>query len=117
MTEPLVLTIPIPPSVNQIYANVPGKGRVKTKQYRQWLDLAGWQVLGQRRGRRVEGKVDIQIEVRRLSANSDADNRIKATLDLLVKQGVIDDDKNVQKVSAEWADVDTCRVTIKKVDP
>jgi Holliday junction resolvase RusA-like endonuclease len=116
MTEPLVLIIPIPPSVNQIYANVPGKGRVKTKQYRQWLDLAGWQVLGQCKGKRIAGKVTIDIEVRRLSANADADNRIKAVLDLLVKQNVIDDDKHVEKVSAQWADVEACRVTIKKFE-
>jgi Holliday junction resolvase RusA-like endonuclease len=31
------LRIPMPPSVNSAYTNVPGVGRVKTKEYREWI--------------------------------------------------------------------------------
>lgn len=34
------VTVPVPPSTNQLYANVPGKGRVKTKAYKDWLAAA-----------------------------------------------------------------------------
>jgi hypothetical protein len=38
----------MPPSVNTIYANVPGKGRVKSARYKTWLKAAGWDIAAQR---------------------------------------------------------------------
>ena len=32
-----VLLTPRPPSANALYSNVRGKGRVKTRQYRDWI--------------------------------------------------------------------------------
>lgn len=34
--------IPVPPSVNTLYANVKGHGRVKTTESRQYQEIAGW---------------------------------------------------------------------------
>ena len=115
MTDTLSLTIPIPPSVNGLYASLANGKRVKSKAYKQWLDEAGWFVLGQRRGApTITGPVDIEILIRRPSGNSDVDNRVKATLDLLVKQHVISDDRYVHSVTARWADIPSCVVTIRK---
>jgi len=107
-----VITIPIPPSVNSIYVNVPKRGRVKSGAYVRWIKTAGWELQCQPHPR-VPGRVNVLIEIRRPSANSDVDNRIKATLDLLVSHGVIDDDRNVASVRAVWADIDSCRVTVE----
>ena len=36
----LSFDLPLPPSVNGCFANVPGKGRVRTAQYRAWRKQA-----------------------------------------------------------------------------
>lgn len=114
----VAITMPVPPSVNNAYVNIPGRGRVPGKQLRQWKELAGWEVL-QQRPKRVNGDVSIQIEVARFQSKSrnDIDNRIKAALDLLVSLGIIEDDSRVVKVSAEWThrkDAPPCRVVVTK---
>ncbi len=36
------VNLPYPPVLNNLYANVPGKGRVKSERYRAWANgLAG----------------------------------------------------------------------------
>ena len=52
---------------------------------------------------RMDGKVSVEIGVRRIT-NSDIDNRIKCVLDLLQTMRVIENDRNVEKVTAEWRD-------------
>jgi Holliday junction resolvase RusA-like endonuclease len=105
----LTITIPVPPSANNMFINVPKRGRVKSTEYRKWRDAAGWFIQSQPHPK-VPGKVNILIEVRR--GRGDIDNRVKPVLDLLVLHHLIDDDRNVQSVTARWADVDSCRVTV-----
>jgi Holliday junction resolvase RusA-like endonuclease len=89
----------IPPSVNSIFFNRPkGKGRGKTLAYRNWRAIADRELRDQPSWH-VPGKVVIKIRVG--PARGDIDNRIKATLDLLVCAGRIEDDKHVAFVSAE----------------
>lgn len=107
------LAIPIPPSVNSAWRNVAGKGRVRTKEYRVWAAEAGW-ALKVQRAPHIGGKVTVDIGVARIP-NADVDNRIKPVLDLLVKMNVIDDDRYVEKVSAEWRDdITGAVVTVRK---
>lgn len=105
-----VLEIPIPPSTNNMFVNVKGRGRVKSTEYRKWRDAAGWFIQSQPHPK-VPGKVNITIEVRR--GRGDIDNRVKPVLDLLVLNRLIDDDRHVESVTARWADIDSCRVTIE----
>jgi Holliday junction resolvase RusA-like endonuclease len=51
----------------------------------------------------LAGKVAVEIGVRRIT-NSDIDNRIKCVLDLLQTMRVIGNDRDVEKVTAEWRD-------------
>lgn len=111
MAAPLTITLPCPPSVNHLFRNVPGKGRVKTQRYLTWCRAAGNEVLAQRR-HHVAGRVMVDITCQRPSANSDVDNRIKACLDLLVDMALIDDDKAVQEVRCRWGAVNGAVVTI-----
>lgn len=122
----ITLTLPIPPSTNELFRNVStaereraasqGRklpGRAKTKAYISWLNAAGWTLKAQRPGK-VPGKVKIQILMRQPRASADCDNRFKAPIDLLVLHGVIDDDRNVQGAAIDWADVEGCIVTIRE---
>lgn len=96
------IEIPAPPSVNEMFRNVRGRGRVKTAAYNDWLGHAGW-VLRSQSPDRVGGRVVLVISVERASKSADIDNRVKAILDLLVTHGVIEDDRNVVGFAAAWA--------------
>lgn len=103
-----------PPSTNQLFANVAGKGRVKTVRYRTWKQAAGWDLAIQR-PTKVGGEVALDIEIERTSMCSDVSNRVKALEDLLVTHGVIDDDRHVVDVRVRWSSIKGCRVTITPV--
>ena len=110
LTEPdppgwIVFTIPPPPSANNLYANVPGKGRVKTTLYRIWANSAGWQVR-QQFGTlpHYDGFVYLDIDLPR---GMDIDNGQKACFDLLQTPkgrrlkhglGIIVDDKMIDEL-------------------
>ena len=42
------LNIPPPPSVNALFANVAGEGRVRSARYKQWATAAGWRLQSQK---------------------------------------------------------------------
>lgn len=115
----IVLSLPNPISVNAMFSNVPGIGRVKSKRYAAWVKEAGWLIRSQRPGQ-VEPPVSVLIElVPQDKRKQDADNRIKACLDALVSSGVLSDDNNtiVREVTARWLDAgEPCRVTIKSME-
>lgn len=107
------LTIPAPPSVNELFANAkPSKtggparaGRFKTPKYKNWLSEAGWMVREQMLrddNTPMAGRVIVILGVERLSLAADIDNRCKAILDLLVAQRVIEDDRFVTGVVLAW---------------
>jgi len=93
------VTIPIPPSVNQLYRNVAGKGRASTRKYRQWKADVTWLLINELPKLVAPVKIGVTIKggtgFRR---NSDISNRIKATEDALVAAGRLEDD-NVQHVT------------------
>lgn len=86
--------LPKPPTVNQLYANVPGKGRVKTARYRTWLNAAGWDLKAARCDR-IAGPVAVHYLVPD-SARFDGANLEKAISDLLVEHELIDDDRYIK---------------------
>jgi Holliday junction resolvase RusA-like endonuclease len=113
----VTITIPLPPSVNKAWSNVPGKGRVKTNDYKRWETEAGWLARSQYVGKPpITGAVHVAIWLHRPRGRCDIDNRIKPILDLLVKAGVLADDSQVVKICAEWSIVDGAIVEIKEVE-
>ena len=96
-------TLPFPPSVNGLFA---GKSRrFKSRAYRSWITAAGWEIARQR-VRAAPGPVDISIALRPPDKRGrDADNYIKAILDLIVSHSLLPDDSagHVQSVMATWA--------------
>lgn len=85
--------LPRPPSVNAMFRNVPGVGRVKTGDYVAWKKEAMREMMVQRVGQEIP-KAPVQITVCLPDAKGrwDADNYVKAPLDCLKAMGVIEDD-------------------------
>jgi len=105
----------LPPSVNGLFFNK-AKGRGKTDTYRAWLDTAGREIMAQGR-KHLHGPVSLSIALVRPNKSSDLDNRLKALLDLLVSNSVIDDDSLVQRISIQWvAHGDPCVVLIQAAE-
>ena len=91
--------LPPPPSVNRAFRNVPGKGRVKTRDYRTWRRDAVLEIYAQvRADKRIGGAVSVSINLP-ATMRGDADNRIKGLLDALVASKRIDDDKHVATIN------------------
>lgn len=94
-------TLPAPPSTNALFRNVKGRGRAKTKDYKDWLNHAGWSLKSQTINTMTDPCV-VTIGVERHSNQADIDNRIKATLDALVTYGALADDSLVTLVIGVW---------------
>lgn len=109
-----IYEIPMPPSVNNLYFNSPRGGRVKTERYRRWIDAARWSLIAQR-AQPIIGQVQLEIDVNEKS-RADLENHAKATIDLFVSHGVLEDDckKFVRGITLRWSDqTPGVRVTIK----
>jgi Holliday junction resolvase RusA-like endonuclease len=111
-TEAVKIWVPVPPSVNGLFANSAKGGRHRSKSYEKWRALAMQEVMAQR-PRRVAGKVRLSIRVERQSILADVTNRIKAAEDVLVTMQIIEDDKLVESCYIEWADdLDGCEIVV-----
>lgn len=106
-----------PPSTNQLFANVPGKGRVRTAKYDSWSQTAGWEIKAQIGGQTLPGQFILYIW---LPPGPDLDNCCKAIADLLGPKkhglGVTVDDKHMRELHVYRAPhEEKCRVRIEDV--
>lgn len=96
--------LPFPPPLSACFTNVPGKGRVPTSRYKKWTEEALWTIRAQK-PRKHEGEVSVSVGLVAPDKRArDADNTLKATMDILKKAGVIKDDSNkyLRRISVEW---------------
>lgn len=107
----------VPPSTNNLYTNVPGRGRVKTKRYKAWINAAGWDFKG-------KGYIDgpftciITIDRSKRHARADIDNKIKAVLDLLQAYSMIENDRLCESATIRWGDApDGAVILLQKYEP
>lgn len=99
----MILTLPYPPTANNLFKNVP-KGRAKSATYRAWIGAALWE-LNRQRPQLVRGTYRLTITaVRPDNRARDIDNLIKPISDTLKKGGVIEDDAKAKSVFAVWSD-------------
>ncbi len=94
MSEPVRLTLPVPPSTNNLYRSGP---RYKTNEYRAWITEAtyGLMVQGMRNTLRGLPRGRYRVEIAApFSRRRDLDN-IKAIMDLLVSCAVLPNDNMV----------------------
>lgn len=107
------INLPAPPSTNQLYTNLPGRGRIKSKMYKSWINAAGWRLNFGPAGK-IEGRYRLTVFVN--PNRGDIDNRVKAISDLLVTNGVVLDDKYADAVSVkrdESIPHSDCRVVVE----
>ena len=92
-----------PPSTNNLWMPVKGKGLVKTKEYRAWQDANAWIIRQQIGMEKIEGQFEIHLVFERPDRRKrDLDNLIKSSLDCIVNARVVHDDHLCQKLTAEW---------------
>jgi Holliday junction resolvase RusA-like endonuclease len=92
-------SVPVPPSLNMCFSNVPGRGRVKTALYKAWIEEAGWAIASQRPSK-IQGPYQAIIRLPEKTPG-DIDNRAKAVLDLMVKHKITPDDRLLHKLVVE----------------
>lgn len=101
------VTLPAPPSTNNLFVNVRGRGRVRSAEYIRWIRDAGIILSATRAGKRfaVVTPCTILIRVGKCNEARDLSNFLKPAEDLIVKCGVIPNDnvKHVKRASVEEA--------------
>ncbi len=113
--EAITLNLPYPPSVNNLFFNVPGRGRVPSTEYRAWQASAD-NTIRQMNKPRINGPVEITMTFQEKDRRRrDIDNLSKAPLDALVRMRVIDaDDSSVlRRLTLEWGEVSGVKVDIR----
>lgn len=110
--------LPMPPSVNGLWANGKHGKRYRTQRYDSWIYEAGAEIMRQRPAKYV-GPVILSYEVQEPAGRLkyDLGNREKALTDLLVSHGIIQADDNtiVREIKLRWAaDVEGVRVTVSE---
>ena len=105
----VIETAHFPPSTNGLFANIPGRGRIKSKGYLSWIDAAGYDC--KRKGT-ISGpfKANIILSQTHRRSNADLDNRIKGPMDLLVTHGIVDDDSKCESLTIAWGE---CRLAMR----
>lgn len=108
----LTFTIPLdPPSLNNIYINVRGRGRVKSRAYRRWRDSTVF-VLRALHLPVFDARVAVEIVLPR-AIRGDADNRTKACLDALQAAGIVTNDRLCDPIHIGRGDVRETTITIR----
>lgn len=112
--EPVTLTLPMPPSANDLFRNTtaeerarmrrtgrPDRPRCKTARYRTWIQAASIDYRAQRIIGQFRGDVAISLLIERSSVR-DVDNCLKACPDFLKRMGLLKDDKQVKGFDGIW---------------
>lgn len=118
MSRSISFDLPMPPSVNALYANVRGVGRVKTSAYRKWITEAQWMLVAQRnrpgKFTQFQGDVAVSVQAYR-DKRRDLDNILKGICDLLQSTGTIANDNRIVEINAKWVDEGVpCTVTVRE---
>ena len=98
----VALTVPFPPSVNNLFMNAKNHGRILSTSYKAWRDAAHAHLVRQP-FQCVRGQFVMTIRLQRPDKRRrDCSNYIKALEDFLVERHVLPDDSECQRVTIEW---------------
>lgn len=106
------LSLPKPPSTNNLFVNSEGRGRFLSGEYKAWRIAASSKVR-QQRPMFFRGPVTLSMVVEE-GNRCDLDNLMKAPIDLLVELGIIEDDgpKIVKQITLRHGAVTGALMTI-----
>ena len=111
------IRLPRPISVNNLYANVAGRGRVNSGTYNAWKWQAKALISEQKPLPSFPGPVSVSLAIGEQGVGRiDTDNCGKAYLDALVDAGVITDDNRriVRRLAVEWRPGEGCLATVEE---
>ena len=105
MTPAYEVTLPYPPTVNSLYRNLTGRGRVKTQRYLTWIRAAQNEVLAAGIRPAIRSPVRIEYDFGRPDKRlRDLFNLEKAVSDFLVSAGILDDDSQIVEGRLRWVE-------------
>jgi Holliday junction resolvase RusA-like endonuclease len=120
----IVIDLPMPPSLNTLWRR--GRNRQTgaivhhlNATYKKWKQIADVECLRQRVGKgwhTIMGAFEAHMAINRkkLRKNADIDNRFKAVGDWAQQVGLIENDKNLQKLVIEFGEAPLgIRLTLK----
>ena len=115
---PLVLDLPMPPSVNAIWRSRRGTNGKPMfyldHKYKAWKLECDGIYMATRPKVRFRGPVKVDIILSRAKRRGDTDNRQKALLDFLQRAEIVANDSQVEDVRARWGEAPSgCRVTVE----
>jgi crossover junction endodeoxyribonuclease RusA len=117
----VLIEIPCPPSVNTLFRNVQGKGRVRTKKYTDWQKRAEAAIAAHPPFKAIKGGAyRVSVRVGKFdNRRRDLDNLLKAPLDLLNYLQLTPDDSLCMDVRIQWS-LDVAprmmEITVKECD-
>lgn len=120
----LSVALPLPPSANKLFKNVPQGGRARTRAYDSWREEAGYAVeMAWRAAGRptIAPPLSLELNLGLIDRKRDAGNTLKAVEDLLVQRvpGLPDDRYTdliiIRRCSATPAGM--ARVTVTSLGP
>jgi len=112
--ECVMLELPAPISTNKLWRPIKrnsSAAMVKSQEYLNWISEAGYKLNAQRPGM-VVGHFALHLWIG--SSRIDLDNAIKATLDLLQSQGVIENDRLCVSLRVKRDEGDGMRAMVVK---
>ena len=87
------LRLMVPPSTNSLFASV-GNRRVKTRNYRDWIELSEYQICKQSPVSKIIAVIPYSVSIAvNVNRRRDIDNIAKPVLDLLVAKRIVVDDR------------------------
>lgn len=111
-TMPLFLVLPYPPPLNNLYRNVPGKGRVKTDRAKQYADDVARVAIATQALPPLAKAVSVTLDVYRPRKRGDLDGTAKAILDAIQGIAWVDDEQVVEIHMRRHLDRDDPRVEL-----
>ena len=115
----MILNLPTPPSVNQLYATSwKTRRRFISKSYAEWRKTADVLAVQQLRAAGFtspfDGEVIVSTVVERPTdrRKHDLENYTKALSDHLQRCGVLEDDSQIIDSRIRWGDVEGCEITV-----
>jgi Holliday junction resolvase RusA-like endonuclease len=92
-------------AVDKSPVNARCRSRIRSKRYASWHNDAGWRIRAAKVPK-VPGRIVVTVRAALPNRPRDLDNIVKPLLDALTTFNVIDDDKLVTRLAAEWAAAD-----------